>query len=112
MSDDIKQEIIDRAKRATVLYGRQITPENREVGRGIYSLIIDDGETRVWLIWVEFNKNLRIRATLRSLGHLGSKSVLDFYEDRGINVWNYEGSNEMILTALRKMMLLEDIADV
>ena len=56
--------------------------------------------------------NLRVRLTIGSLGHNGSKSVLDipFYGD--FPKFHYEGHNDELLEHLRQVTALDRLSDV
>ncbi len=107
MSDaDVKAEIIRRCKRAAEAYGK---------ARGLsasldnlpfeHSLSLSNpalGQLRIH--WFPRQRNLRVR--------LGDRVVVDRHENRDTELWVFTDQNDLILAALKALMVLDDLADV
>lgn len=108
-----RAEILRRSRAAAVSLGKRTNTK----GLGsdgdryfIYQLLITKPDAVFRIFYIKNNDNLRIRLTVLSQGHHVSYSVADFRGDNG--TWHHTGHNETLLTALREMMVLEDLADV
>ena len=117
MSETTKQEIIRRAKAAALRHGkpRPKYKNTKEPGKTpfVYSLPLQTlRRNKLSIFWMPYQRNLRIRLSITELGHLGSRCVLDLHENRETEIWHYPDSNDEILSALRNLMLLDDLADV
>jgi len=136
MSETLQGEIIRRAKTAAenhghIVGGAQTIQVLNELP--VYSLKLRLPDADVSIFWIKGHKNLRIRATLPAFGHEGSVSVLDLHEADGVKtqrkeVWHnpglvlddrprpdtrhYARLRVGIRDELRKLMVLDDMADV
>jgi hypothetical protein len=117
--ESTKDELLRRAKLAAVRHGRVIggskdrgQPRHVVNELPIYSLKLELPDADVTIIWIAGNKNLRIRASVISMGHWGSKSIVDEHEGKRPPEWHYEALNMPIVYELRRLMVLDDLADV
>jgi len=122
MPETQELEIIRRCKQAAVSHGRRKGAEDYEpvVGKSdfeLYTLRLSSpqlGDVRIF--WIPADKNLRVRLYIPELGHKGSRSVLDINSNRGSRrarkpVWHYTERNDILLDELRKLMVLDDLAN-
>lgn len=120
MSDaDVKTEIIRRSIQAAVAYGKKGGHEaSLDATTFVHSLRLSNPDLgRLSIFWIPSQRNLRVRLTIPEWGHLGSKSVVDVRSNVGSRrskdpLWSFPDRNDLILDALKALMVLDDLADV
>jgi len=115
-SDDVKREIIWRAKLSAELYGNCVVSQSdgeadpEKANFEIYSLRLVKPDSHYRIFWVKSAENLRIRLTVPSMGHIGSFSIVDTHVGR--ETWHHTDHNNELLTELQRLMVLDDLAGI
>ena len=107
---DTWSEIIERSHIAAVRFGEQAIYSN--TSSVIYSLRLDCDDVTFHISWIGGHENLWIWASIHSLGHGGSKSILNLCSTSGHITWHCSDYNDLLLERLRRLMVLDDIAGV